>query len=77
MLNADGALPATGFDPTHAAPVYRLTEAGWNVIKSTHAWFIATFAISAVALVVAVVAFGFDVLTFVTSVLLPNLPPRP
>jgi hypothetical protein len=39
-----------------AAPIYRLTDSGWNVIHSTRQWLIATFAIAAATLVATIIS---------------------
>ena len=39
-----------------AAPIYRLTDSGWNVIHSTRQWLIATFAVAAATLIATIVA---------------------
>ena len=37
------------------APVYRLIEAGWNVIHRSHEWVVATFVIVTITLVAAII----------------------
>lgn len=38
-----------------AAPIYRLTDSGWNVIHSTRQWLIATFTIAAATLIATII----------------------
>lgn len=52
-LNPDGSLPP-GWQDT--APIYRLTEAGWNVVHGTHARSIAIFWVAFATLVASIVA---------------------
>jgi hypothetical protein len=40
---------------TEVGPLYRLTEAGWNVIRGTHALLVATCTIAFAALVVGLI----------------------
>jgi hypothetical protein len=41
---------------TSSSIVYRLTDSGWNAINGTHNWVIRTYAVSLLALIVAVAA---------------------
>lgn len=54
--------------PNNMAPKthYRLTEAGWAVLNRSHAWVLATFIVSSVALAVSAASL------FVTLLSLPN-----
>ncbi len=36
------------------APIYKLTEAGWNVIHRSHEWVVATFVIVAITLIATI-----------------------
>lgn len=53
MLGPDGQLPQ-GWEGI--APVFRLTEAGWAQLRRTHGWLLATFAISAIGVVLTFIA---------------------
>ena len=53
-LTPDGKLPE-GLPITGMAPVYKLTEAGWNVIHRSHEWVIATFVVVAITLAATIV----------------------
>ncbi len=49
-LAPDGSLPRGNLF-TGSAPVYRLTEAGWNVINNSQTWVVATFTVATVSLI--------------------------
>ena len=44
-LNEDGTLPGT-LNLEKVAPLYRLTDAGWNAIHRTQGWIVATFIVA-------------------------------
>lgn len=52
-LGPDGQLPP-GW--SHRAPMYRLTEAGWNAIHGYYAWVIAACVFGAASLIVSLVS---------------------
>jgi len=53
-LTEEGELPEGDiFDKV--GTVYRLTEAGWHVIRQTHYWVMATFIVAAATLVTAII----------------------
>ena len=54
-LTERGELPE-GDVFSQLSPVYRLTEAGWHVIRQTHHWVMATFFVALAALVTAILA---------------------
>ena len=43
------------------APVYRLTEAGWNVVHRSHGWVLATFLVASVTLIATVLALAVSI----------------
>ena len=46
------------------APIYKLTEAGWNVIHRSHEWVVATFIVVTVTLIATILGiFIADALT--------------
>ena len=53
-LTPDGQLP-NGELFSGRGPVYRLTEAGWNVIHRTHEWVVLTFVVASIALFATIV----------------------
>ena len=53
-LTADGKLPE-GELFSGAAPVYRLTEAGWNEIHRLHTWVVVTCVVALITLIATVV----------------------
>lgn len=53
-LTSDGKLPKKDVF-THTAPVYRLTDSGWNAIRRTHQWVIFTCVVSALTLAATIV----------------------
>jgi len=54
-LTKDGKLPSGDiFD--RIGPVYRLTEAGWNVIHRIHQWIITTCIIATSTLIAAIIS---------------------
>ena len=57
QIPADGSLPKRW---EHTAPIYRVTDAGWNAIHRTQGWVIPTFVGSLAALVGALVALVLD-----------------
>jgi hypothetical protein len=61
-LTPSGDLPR-GPIADRISPIYRLTEAGWNVIHRSQAWVLATFAIAAATLL-ATLASLFVVVRF-------------
>ncbi|MBL7125102.1 MAG: hypothetical protein ISS51_03285 [Dehalococcoidales bacterium] len=52
-LTPEGKLPE-GFPMSGVAPVYKLTEAGWNVIHRSHEWVVATFVVVAITLIATI-----------------------
>lgn len=50
QLGPNGTMPERW---EHVAPIYRLTEAGWNAIHRTQGWVVATFIVSLAALLAA------------------------
>ena len=62
-LTPDGKLPE-GSRLSGTAPVYKLTEAGWNVIHRSHEWIVATFVIVAITLIATILG------VFITNVLI-------
>jgi hypothetical protein len=42
--------------PSRTAPVYRLTEGGWNAINRTHGWIVSTWLLTLISLVVSIAA---------------------
>jgi hypothetical protein len=52
-LTPDGKLPE-GLPMSGIAPIYKLTEAGWNVIHRSHEWVVATFVVVAITLVATI-----------------------
>lgn len=55
QLGADGSLPK-GFSPEAREPIYRLTEGGWGVVRSTHALAWWGMVVAIISLVVAIAA---------------------
>jgi len=53
-LTPDGRLPGGKLFSGHG-PIYRLTEAGWNVIHRTHEWVVVTCVASIIALFATIV----------------------
>lgn len=53
-LTPDGRLPK-GAMFSGQGPIYRLTDAGWNVIHRTHEWVVVTCVFSVAALIATVV----------------------
>jgi len=53
-LTPDGRLPVGKLFSGHG-PIYRLTEAGWNVIHRTHEWVVVTCVASIIALFATIV----------------------
>lgn len=53
-LTPDGRLPEGKLFSGHG-PMYRLTEAGWNVIHRTHEWVVVTCVASIIALFATIV----------------------
>ena len=53
-LTPDGKLPPMDKFITGLSPLYRLTDAGWNVIHQSHEWVLMTFAVSLITLFAAV-----------------------
>lgn len=58
-LNDEPRLP----NSIQAKTIYRLTEGGWAVIRRSHAWVIATFAISFLSLVAALIGIAVSATT--------------
>ena len=54
-LTPNGSLPSD-IASDRQDPVYRLTDAGWNVIHRTHWWVMATFLVASATLVATIVA---------------------
>lgn len=54
-LTEKGELPE-GDIFNRVGPVYRLTEAGWHVIRQTHYWVVATFLVAAATFVTTILA---------------------
>ena len=54
-LTPEGTLPE-GLPMPSIAPVYKLTEAGWNVIHRSHEWIIATFVVVAITLIATIIS---------------------
>ena len=52
-LGPRGELPTTGL--ANVAPVYRLTEAGWNAVHRIHGWVVFTALATAVVLALTIV----------------------
>lgn len=50
-LGPNGELPK---DPSGVAPIYRLTEAGWNVIHRSQTWVISTFVVAAATFIATI-----------------------
>jgi len=53
QLGPTGELPNES-SPRGRAPVYRLTDAGWNQIRRTHMWVILTFAVALASLIATI-----------------------
>jgi hypothetical protein len=53
-LTPDGRLPEGNWASGYG-PIYRLTEAGWNVIHRTHEWVVVTCVASILAMFAAIV----------------------
>ena len=62
-LTPEGKLPE-GPLTSGVAPVYKLTEAGWNVIHRSHEWVVATFIVVTITLVATILGI------FITNVLI-------
>jgi hypothetical protein len=54
-LTPEGRLPE-GLPISGIAPVYKLTEAGWNVIHRSHEWVVATFIVVTITLVATILS---------------------
>ena len=54
-LTPEGKLPE-GPLMSGKAPVYKLTEAGWNVIHSSHQWVVATFIVATITLIATILS---------------------
>ena len=52
-LTPEGKLPE-GSLYSGVAPIYRITEAGWNVIHRSHQWVVATFIVVAITLIATI-----------------------
>lgn len=52
-LTLEGKLPE-GLPISGVAPIYKLTEAGWNVIHRSHEWVFATFVVVAITLIATI-----------------------
>jgi len=52
-LTPEGKLPQD-FRISDVAPMYKLTEAGWNVIHRSHEWVVATFVVATAALIATI-----------------------
>ncbi len=52
-LTPEGKLPE-GLPMSGVAPVYKLTEAGWNVIHRSHEWVVATFVVVTITLIATI-----------------------
>lgn len=52
-VDASGALSD---DLAGVAPIYRLTDAGWQQIRRTHTWVLFTFAVALLTLLATIVA---------------------
>jgi hypothetical protein len=44
------------FQIVGVAPIYKLTEAGWNVIHRSHEWVVATFVVVAITLIATILS---------------------
>jgi len=54
-LTPDGRLP-DGDVFQHVSPLYRLTEAGWQVVHRTKTWIMATFTVALATLVASIIS---------------------
>jgi len=52
-LTPEGKLPE-GLPMSGVAPIYKLTEAGWNVIHRSHQWVVVTFVVVAITLIATI-----------------------
>ena len=53
-LQPDGSFP--GFPLRERAPIYRLTEGGWQVINRAQGWILAAFTVAILSLVVSILS---------------------
>ena len=60
-LTSEGRLPES---MTGTAPIYKLTEADWNVIHRSHEWIVVTFVAVAITLIATILSI------FITNVLI-------
>jgi hypothetical protein len=54
-LTSEGNLPPQVTLMSEIAPVYRLTETGWNVLHRSHEWVVVTCFIAAATLIAAII----------------------
>lgn len=54
-LTPEGKLPED-LSISGIAPIYKLTEAGWNVIHRSHEWVVATFVVVAITLIATIIS---------------------
>ena len=59
-LGPNGELPK---NPRRVSPIYRLTEAGWNVIHQSQTWVISTFVVATASLIATILAVYFSLHT--------------
>lgn len=61
-LGPDGTIP-DGHVYDRIGPIYRITEAGWHVLRRTHIWVVMTFVLALASLVATLLGFIISRLT--------------